>query len=160
MAWIEAKHERTLEVDAPLDEVAEFFSDPSQIRHCMGDLDVGEEIDEQTWRWNMKEIGARNITFKGVHQVRYERDGDQVRWKSEGEGNMRTEGVARFSALDGESTRVEYEETMASDLPIPRLAAKVFRPIVAREVRRGIDEYLNNAVEYINAGRHRKDGES
>lgn len=153
MAWIEASHQRKIEVDRPADEVAAFLSTPSQLRHCMGELERGEEVDEQTWRWIMKEIGARNITFQGDYTVRYQRDGDVVTWKTEGEGNMRTEGRAKVRDLGGGRSEVNYEETLASDLPIPRLAAKVFGPIVAREVRKGIDGLLDNVQEYLNAGR-------
>ena len=157
MTWIEAGHKRTFEVDAPLDEVADFFSDPSQIRHCMQELETGEKVDEQTWRWILKEIGAKGITFQGDYTVRYVRDGDEVTWKSEGEGTMRTEGTAEFEEIDEGRTRVDYEETLASDLPIPKLARRVFRPIVAREVRKGVEEFIDGIIDYLNSGSHRSD---
>lgn len=157
MAWIEASHQRTIEVDAPKDEVAEFFATPAQIVNCMVDLERGEEIDEQTWRWLRKEIGARNISFQGDYTVRYERDGDIVRWESVGEGNMRTKGVVKVQEIRPGRTEFTYEETIASDLPIPGLAAKVFRPIAAREVRKGVDEFLEQVEAYLNAGRHRSE---
>lgn len=154
MAWIEASHQRRLEVNVPKEEVAQFLADPSRLIHCMVDLERGEEVDEQTWRWIREEIGARNITFQGDYTVRYEREGDTVRWESIGEGNMRTKGVAHVRELGPERSEVDYEETIASDLPIPKLAAKVFRPIVAREVKKGIDSFLEQVESYLNAGRH------
>ncbi len=161
MTWLEATHERTIEVEAELDAIADFFADPNRLRHCMVALDRGEKIDEKTWRWLMTEVGARNITFQGDYTVTYERDGDVVTWKShEGKGNMKTDGKATFKDLGGGRTAVTYRETIASDLPIPRLAAKVFKPIAAREVRKGIDLLLDAVEEYVADGKLTADGDS
>lgn len=158
MTWIEGEHQRTFEVEAPLDEVAEFLSDPSRLRHCIVDLEKAEKVDDQTWRWVLEEIGAKNITFQGDYTVRYQRDGDVVTWESTGDGTMRTEGRAQLEAIDDDTTRVDYREALSSDLPIPRLTKKVFRPIVAREVRRGVDAFVDEVISYVNAGKHRADG--
>ena len=162
MTWIEGSHQRSFEVDVPLDEVADFLSDPSQLRHCMVDLEVGQEIDDQTWQWKLEEVGAKNITFQGIYTVRYERDGDVVTWESQGaEGDtMKSEGRAEFEAVNEGTTKVDYEETIISDLPIPRLAKRVFQPIARREIRKGIDGFLDAVIPYLNAGRHRTDDSS
>lgn len=161
MTWIEAEHQRTFEVKAPLETVAQFLSDPSQIRLCMPALETGEQVDEQTWRWILKEEGAKKISFQGDYTVRYQRDDDDVvTWKSEGEGTMRTEGRAELEELDAGRTRVEYEETLASDLPIPRLARRVFGPIVERKVRAGVDDYLDEVIAYLEAGAEQGDAGS
>ena len=159
MTWIEATHERTFELEVSLDEAADFMSTPSRLRHCMQDLDEGQEVDEETWRWILKEVGAKGVSFQGDYTVRYKRDGDVITWKSEGEGTMRTEGRAEFEELGPDRTRVDYEETLASDLPIPKLARRVFKPIVKREVRRGVNDYLDAVIEHLNAGEHRSDGD-
>ncbi len=158
MTWIEGEHQRSFEVQAPLDEVADFLSDPAQLKECMVDLERTEQIDEQTWRWIRKEIGAKNITFQGDYTVRYERDGDVVTWESIGEGTVRTDGRAELKAVDDETTRVDYREKLASDLPIPKLARRVFRPIVAREIKSGVDDFVDNVIDYLNDGKHREDG--
>lgn len=157
MAWIEATHKRTIEVKAPLDEAADFMADPSRLKKCMISMEEFEVVDEKTYRWLLKEVGAKNITFRGDYTVHYERDGDVVTWESlEGKGNMRTSGKATYKALGENHTEIVYEETLASDLPIPKLAAKVFRPIVAREVAKGIDELIDAIEETLNAGEHLK----
>lgn len=157
MTWIEAEHQRTFEVAAPLDEVATFLSDPSQIRHCMIDLEEAEKVDDQTWRWIREEVGAKGVTFQGDYTVRYRRDGDTVRWESTGEGTMRTEGRAKLEELDGDRTRVDYREKLASDLPVPKLSRRIFQPIVAREIKKGVVEFTDEVVDYLEAGRHRGD---
>ena len=159
MTWVEGSHQRDFEVDVPLDEVADFMSQPAHLRHCMVDLDEGEEIDDKTWCWRMKEVGAKNITFQGIYTVRYERDGDVVTWESvDGEeDNMRTQGRAEFEAIDEGRTKVSYEETITTNLPIPKLARRVFRPIQRREVKKGVNGFLDELITYLNAGRHKQD---
>jgi hypothetical protein len=44
-----------------------------------------------------------------------------------------------------------YEETVESDLPIPSLAATVFRPIVSREIRRGVKDFLEGSQKRLEA---------
>lgn len=155
MAWIEGSHKRTFSVNVPLDEAADFMSDPGRIQRAMVSLDVSEKVDDQTYRWLLKEIGAKNITFRGDYTVRYSREGNKVTWESlEDTGNMRTSGKAEYKDLGNGKTEITYEETLASDLPIPKLAAKVFRPIVAREVTKGIDEFIDALEETMNKGKH------
>ena len=157
MTWIDTDYERTFTVEAPAGEVAEFLSNPSGLRHCMGDLERAEEIDEQTFRWVLEEVGAKNVTFQGDYSVRYSRDGTRVTWESTGDGTMRTEGEATVEQLDDQRSRVDYRESLSSDLPIPRLAKKVFSGIVDREVSKGVDEFLDSVIEYLEAGQHRAD---
>ena len=152
MTWIEADYQRTFEVDAPVEEVAEFLSTPSSIRDCMVDLQRAERIDDQTYRWVLEEVGAKNITFQGDYTVKYRRDGNTVRWESIGEGTMRTEGSAQLESLGDRRTRIDYRETIASDLPVPKLARRVFKPLVARETRKGIEGYLEEVIAHLNAG--------
>lgn len=155
MPWIEGSHQRTFTVNIALDEAADFMADPARLKRALVSLDRAERVDEQTYRWILKEIGAKNITFQGDYTVRYERQGNRVAWESvKDTGNMRTKGTAEFVELGEGKTQITYEETMASDLPVPRLAAKVFRPIVAREVTRGIDEFIDSLERTMNSGAH------
>lgn len=152
MTWIESDYQRTFEVGVPVEEAADFFSTPSRIRDCMVDLERAERVDDQTWRWVLEEVGAKNITFQGDYTVRYRREGHTVRWESIGDGTMRTEGRAHLEPIDDRRTRVEYSETIASDLPVPKLARKVFEPLVGRETRKGIDAYLDEVIAHLNDG--------
>src|SRR5690554_7146878 len=155
MAWIEGSATKTLIVDAPKDEVAEVLASPSHLKECMGDLERFEVVDDTTYRWVLKPIGAKGITFQGDYTVRYERDGDTVRWESQEGGTMKTRGSARLRELGAGRTEVTYEETLSSDLPIPKLGAKMFRPIVAREIVKGVESFLDGVKSYLNAGKHR-----
>lgn len=155
MAWIEGSATKTVVMNAPLDEVAEVFVSPAHLKESMENLERFEVVDEHTYRWLLKPMGAKGITFQGDYTVRYERQGDVVRWESLEGGTMRTRGSARLRELGAGRTEVSYEETLASDLPIPKLGAKLFRPIVAGEIVRGVESFLNEVKRYVDAGKHR-----
>lgn len=147
MAWIEGTEERTFVVDAPYDDVVEFFCEPDSFRAAFSQMEDSEEIQPGVWKWTLQPKAEKGIKFQGIYTVRYERDGESVSWTTD-EGNMRSTGSTTFDEV-GQKTRVHYKETLEIDLPIPRLMAKVFKPIVSREVAGGIGDFLDRAQEIL-----------
>ncbi|MFU8803750.1 MAG: hypothetical protein ACNA8W_08085, partial [Bradymonadaceae bacterium] len=115
----------------------------------MDQLEIAEEIEPNTWKWTLRKKSEKGITFQGIYAVRYEREGDEVIWKTVEKTNMRSDGAVSFKKLDDKATEVTYEETIATDLPVPRLAAKVFGPIVSREIRKGVGSYLEGVKDHL-----------
>ena len=148
MAWIEGTHEETFVVDAPYDEVVDFFCDPARFKEAFGQMEVTEEVEEDVWKWVLVEKNEKGIKFQGRYVVEYQRDDNVVEWTTR-EGNMRSEGRTEVTDLGGDQAEVHYVETIATDLPIPKLAAKIFRPIVAREIRGGVGEFLENCRQIL-----------
>jgi carbon monoxide dehydrogenase subunit G len=148
MAWIEGTEKQTFVIKAPYETVVDFFADPAKFRVCMDQLEKAEEIETHVWRWTLQEKSEKGITFQGVYTVGYERQGDKVVWKPAAEGTMTSHGVATFKQVPA-GTEVTYEETIATDLPVPKLAAKVFGPIVAREIRKGVGSYLEGVKRHL-----------
>jgi carbon monoxide dehydrogenase subunit G len=151
MAWLEGTAERDFQVEAPVERVSEFFADPGQFRECVPDLASLEEVDEDVWRFTLEELSAKGVSFQGEYVVEYRREGQDVVWGPAGEGdeNMKAEGRAEIVEVGEGRTRVEYRETMSVQLPIPGLMTSVFNPIVGREVRKGVGEMLDCAVETL-----------
>ena len=152
MAWVQGELERTFTVAAPADEVRDYFRDPAKFKRAFGQMEDSSQIDDQTWAWTLQEKSEKGIKFQGKYSVRYEDTEDGVRWSSLDGGNMRSEGSARVESIDDQSARVIYAERLATDLPIPKLAAKVFGPIVGREVSRGIGDFLDRSKEILEGG--------
>lgn len=152
MAWIEGTEQREYVIDAPYDEVVDFFATPGEFKAAMAELESSEQVDEDTWKWTLEEKGAKGISFQGEYTVRYHRDGDVVTWETVEESNMRSEGKATFEKVDGERTRVNYRSEIAADLPIPGLMAKAFNKIIAREVKKGVGHFLDNAKDILERG--------
>lgn len=147
MAWIEGTEVRTFVVDADYDEVVEYFCDPAQFREAFGEMESGEEIEPGVWEWTLVEKAEKGINFQGHYTVKYTRDGDVGTWETL-EGNSRSEG--RVECRDvAKGTEVHYRESLSFDLPIPKLAAKIFKPIVAREIRNGVGSFLDRSKEIL-----------
>ena len=148
MAWIEGTETRTFTVNAPVDEVADFFCEPEQFQHAFGQMESSEELEPGIWHWTLVEKAEKGIRFQGAYTVKYERDGETCTWDTVPGGNSTSKGRVVCRA-QGNRTQVEYTETLSFDLPIPKLAAKIFRPIVAREIRHGVGEFLDRGKEII-----------
>lgn len=148
MAWIEGTEEQTFNVDAPYEDVVEFFGDPAKFQQCLTEVESAEEVEPMVWHWVLEEKAEKGITYQADYTVAYERKGDDVEWHTR-EGNMRSEGFTRCKDLGGGRTQVHYKETIATDLPIPKLMAKVFSPIVSREIRKGVGSFLDSAREHL-----------
>lgn len=148
MAWIDGEQERIFYLDSTVKEVADFFCDPSRFTEAFTSLEKGEELETDVWSYTLESISAGGISFQGKYVVEYERDGNAIRWTSRDGENMKSVGKTVVSKV-GSRVQVEYEEKISSNLPIPRLAAKLFRPIVAHEVKKGIDEFLDEAISIL-----------
>lgn len=145
MAWIEGTHEETFTVDAPYADVVDYFCDPAKFKAAFSQMESGEEVSDGVWHWVLEEKNEGGIKFKPDYTVTYERDGDALQWSTQEGCNMTSTGRTELTDLGGGQTEVAYRETIATDLPIPRLAAKLFRPIVSREIARGVGDFLERS---------------
>ncbi len=152
MAYIDAAEEQTFVVTANMEDVYRTFADPEVIQRHIHDLESWSLDAQGNAHWIIKEKSEKGVRFKGDYTVRYQGNGtDHVTWNTV-TGNIKTKGEARLTRLDV-GVRVDYREEMAPDLPIPRLLATVFKPIVAREVRKGILDYLDSIKRSLNETR-------
>ena len=148
MAWIEGKLDRTFVINAPYEDVLAFFSNPDAFKEAYVGLEVCEDMGDGVWRWQLEEKTEKGITFQPNYQVKYTVISENEREWEPVEGNIRSTGRAVFKDLSGK-TEIEYHEKMETDLPIPRLAAKIFGKIVGREVAAGVNDFLNNAKNLL-----------
>ena len=151
MAWIEGTEEQTFAVNSSYQDVVDFFSDPATFKECLSQIETAEEVESMVWRWVLEEKAEKGITYQADYTVAYEKvDDGHFKWTTR-EGNMRSEGFTKFKELGDGRTEVHYKETIATDLPIPRLMAKVFSPIVSREIRKGVGSFLDCARRRLDA---------
>ncbi len=148
MAWIEGKLERTFVINAPFEDVLAFFSNPDAFKEAFVGLEECEEVGDGVWRWLLEKKTDKGVTFQPSYQVKYTTISETEREWEPVEGNMRSTGRVVFKDLSGK-TQLEYSETMSADLPIPRLAAKVFGKIVGKEVAAGVGEFLDRAKNLL-----------
>ncbi len=143
MTKIAATEERTLTVRAPLQDVYQFFSDPGLLKEVTADVERFERLEGNKARWILIEKVEKGVRYLADYTVQYNPEGgNRVTWRTI-EGNLETDGEVVLRSIDGSSTEIRYRETVAPDLPISNLTAKLFKPIVAREVRKDIGKFLD-----------------
>jgi hypothetical protein len=77
--------------------------------------------------------------FQPDYVVWYRREGDDVVWTPVS-GNLSNTGRARFVAV-GSGARVEVEQSIGLELPIPALAVGLVRPVVDRMMAPGVRDW-------------------
>ncbi len=151
MVKIFATEERTMRVHAPLATVHAFFSDPAMIRELSADVESFERIDEHRARWVLTEKVEKGVRFHADYTVEYRAEAqERVVWTST-EGNMDVEGEVTLRSIEPQCTEILYRETVGPDLPITKLTALLFKPIVARELRLDIRHFLDRVLERFGA---------
>jgi uncharacterized membrane protein len=153
MAKIAATEERTLIVSASVEEVYGFFSSPALLREETPEVERFELLGPGRARWVLVEKAEKGIRFQADYTVEYQgQGGDRVTWRTLS-GNLDTAGEVLLRRLDDRRTEIRYRETLAPDLPITPILAALFKPIVAREVRRDIGRFLDRIVHRFSGDR-------
>ena len=79
----------------------------------------------------------------------YDGDGaEHVSWRSV-EGNMRNDGDVWIKSLPGGGSEIRYRESVEPELPITPLMARLIKPLVARELRREIIQFLERVRDHL-----------
>ena len=152
MTWIKGRERRQIEIHAPMTEVYAFFVSPARRSEAFDDIQERRPIDEGCERWIMAPRTALKVTVQPDYTTRYTGNGtDTVTWEPAAEGTTRTRGVVRLQPAGDGVTRVDYDETIESNLPIPRIMVRVFKPIVAHEIKKGVRDFLDNAKRVLEA---------
>lgn len=149
MPKFEGTESRVFTVKASLEDTKAFMTDPSAFKALFQDMERSEQISDDTWRWVLQEKNEKGVKFKGDYTVKYTVDGDTMTWKTISDGNMSSNGRATFKAA-GDGTRIDYTETIMCDMKVNRLLAKVIKPIVDREIAKGVGGYLDGCRARLN----------
>jgi uncharacterized membrane protein len=143
MTKIAAVEERTLRVTSPLKDVYKFFIDPELIKEETADVHGFERVDGSTARFVLVEKVEKGIRYQADYTVEYKGNGsDEITWRTI-RGNLEATGTVRMQKVTESITEIQYRESVAPDLPITQLMAMLFKPIVAREVRKDIGKFLD-----------------
>ena len=67
------------------------------------------------------------------------------------QGNMVSEGLARFSSRADGGTTIVYTHKIVLDLPLGRLVAKLLQPVVRRVVEPSIRDFVGQMLASIPA---------
>lgn len=109
---MEIKIEKTFRINAPIDRVWEFLTDPEQVVQCMPGAELDEVIDERNVRGRVGvKVGPVEARYRG-HATFEEHDEENHRIRVVGQGmgdgsaDLQLEGEMR--ALDDGGTECEF----------------------------------------------------
>lgn len=149
MTRISVTEERSLDFSAAPEQVYAFFSRPKELSKAMDGIQSCELMADGKVRWILAESMDQGIRFQPDYVVAFSGDGvGRVDWVAT-EGNMGNEGWVEITPGSNGSSHVAYHETIEPDLPITPLMARLIRPLVARELRQGLDKFLAQAENLL-----------
>ena len=141
---------RVFKVKASPEKAQEVMGDPEQFRPFLPDVETLEQVGDDTWRYTLYEKNEKGVRFKGEYTVQYTREDGELTWTTTSHGNMASEGRATFRAAGG-GTEINYTETITTDMKVNRLLAKIIKPIVDREIAKGVGGYLDRVQDHLDS---------
>ncbi|MBX7258921.1 MAG: hypothetical protein K1Y02_21340 [Candidatus Hydrogenedentes bacterium] len=143
MARYSGEHTETFTVNAPIETAKAHFSNLETIATHYGDVKQWKKVRSDTLRLVLEPRTEIGVTFNGEHSCKWTFTSDNVlEWKSVGKGNMHSEGIATFTSVGKNKTRIEYTERMDCEMEVNFLVARLISPVVARQIRDGVKSYL------------------
>ena len=145
MVKVAVTEECVFQVNVEARRAYEFFSKPQLFRQAMDGVLRCEELEADQVHWLLEAQADQGIRFQPDYSVNYVCDGSQsVRWEPRG-GNLRNEGQIRIVPRDTGGCEIHYCETVEPDLPISPLLMKLVKPLIIRELRRGLRRFVERA---------------
>jgi carbon monoxide dehydrogenase subunit G len=143
MARYEGQYSETFTVDVPIDQAEAHFSNLETIAKNYGGVKAWKKVKNDTLKLTLEPRTEIGVTFNGEHSCRWTFVADHVlEWKSVGKGNMWSQGTATFKAAGKKKTQIEYTEHIECEMEVNFLLARLIGPIVARQIRDGVRDYL------------------
>ena len=145
MAKISATEQCVFRVDADAERAYEFFSQPQLFRVAMHGVLRCEEQGNNDYRWLLEKQSDQGVQFQPDYVVNYVCDGSQsVRWSTR-DGNLRNEGEIKVVSRAEGGSDIHYCETIEPDLPITPLLMKLVKPLVKRELCKGLKDFVERS---------------
>jgi carbon monoxide dehydrogenase subunit G len=148
VAKITATEEQVFNVPVSPDRVYAFFADLEKVREITPGVERCERLPDGRVRWVLEEKIDKGIRFQADFVVVYDGNGtDHVRCRFV-EGNMVNQWDVWMTPVAG-GTEIRYSETVAPELPITPVLALLIKPLVARELRNGVNRFLDRVREVL-----------
>jgi carbon monoxide dehydrogenase subunit G len=152
MPRFSGEYDEQFEVGLPVDKVKAHFGDLDTIVANYGPLQAHRKLDPETLELTLIPRAEKGVSFAGKYSCKYTWPSENVlKWETVGTGNMWSNGRAEFSAVGDSRTRVSYSQRMETEMQVNSLLAKVIRPIVNTEIKKGVREYLGRMRSSLKA---------
>ena len=153
MARYGGEYTETFTVNLPLEEAKAHFANLDNIAKCYGDVKSAKKLAKPgTLKLTLEPKTEIGVTFNGEHTCTWGfTDDHTLEWESNGKGNMISEGKATFAAAGKKKTKITYTERMELDMEVAFLLKALIGPIVSKQIRDGVRDYLERMRELIGA---------
>lgn len=142
MARFAGEVRETFSLPVPAETAAAHFADLETIAANYVGLERHEILGDGHIRFVLEAQSDKGITYQGRYDCRYTLDTPtRLTWATTSNDNMWSTGHATFRDA-GDGCRVDYYQKIESEIPVPRLLAKVVKPIVNRKIAEGVREYI------------------
>ncbi len=149
MATFEGTYTDKLVVHADVNTARDHFANLETIVANTKDLEQAD-IDNDTIHFLLEAQEHTGIgTFQGKYSCRYAVTDGVLSWESVGDGNTRQSGRATFTAVDGGATEVDYTESIAIDMDVPKLMAPMLKPLIGPMLKHELSEYAKRMVKSL-----------
>lgn len=145
MAKVSVSSTQSFSVGADIGTVFALLSDvPASAAHFEG-LENLEDKGDNTFCWNMEEIGAVGITHQVVYTSKYVSDeaAGTIEWIPVAGGNSEIAGSWKLSD-NGSGTDLVFTTSGELEIPVPRLMVKMAKGVVQGQFDDQLDTYLGN----------------
>jgi uncharacterized membrane protein len=151
MAKISATEQRVLQVTTSPQKVYAFFSQPEQLCQAMDGVESFETLEGGKVHWVLEEKRDQGICFQPDYVMELNGDGtSHVTWRTVA-GNMGDDGEVWIDPLPEGGSQIRYLQTVEPDLPITPLMARLLKPLVARELRKDVLRFLEQAERILSS---------
>ena len=150
MSWFEGTHTEVRSLRVAPDVARAHFCDPHAIVAATKNVERSE-VTGTTVRFVIAEENHGIVKFKADYTCTYTLSGDTVTWSTAPGCNCRQSGSARIVA-EADGCTLTYTETIAVDLPVPKLMAPAVRPLVGPMIASEIAAYLHRLATSLPNG--------
>jgi len=130
------KIEKQFELDAPIDRVWGFMTDPYQVVNCLPGAAITERLDERTYGGTITvKVGPVTVNYKGkaqfermdpvTHEAELVGRAQDVKGKGSADGRL----VTRLLALDQKRTQVAVLSEVALIGPLTQFGGRVLQDV-------------------------------
>ncbi len=142
MARFTGSYQETFVLDVPIETARAHFSSLDAIVANYGPILTVDRIGDDTLKFVLQEKNDKGVRYQGRYTCKYTLESDtRFTWRTLSDDNMWSTGSIDFRDLGGR-TELRYQQTMDTEIKVPRLFAAVAKGIVSREIAEGIRAYL------------------
>lgn len=150
MPRFEGDSHETITLHVSREDALAAFGDVNTIARYTGQMESTKIIDDHTIYFVVKPQSSHGVTFQADYTCRYEVDAQGVlTWRSTTSNNIWVSGEARFTAIGPKQTRLDYKQSLAMEMSVNRLLAKLISPLVKKGIHDGVSDYLKQMKQAL-----------